>query len=245
MSISSGLHSAIDELWFSALPPGSFLLIISAPKALFEALTSVEWVGLRLDIMRLFILLQITIVVIGNDNGDLPGHMQPIGSHRPPEESIAILSYVPDPLEFYERYVSKHTPVLFKGDTPVIKWSNEGKHMKTVAPWPLNILMQGWHRFTSDSYSLKNGSAINASINYNLTMDSIYFRTTRSLWSMIWPTAEIWGGAYRLEIISASILGTLIVSRYTKSISQIYSIFTLWVEVDGVMVTEAEPGVTF
>ena len=79
--------------------------------------------------MRLLVLLQIVILVIGNDNGDLPGHMQPIGSHRPPEESIAILSYVPDPLEFYERYVTTSTPVLFKGaiaDTPAVtKWSDD------------------------------------------------------------------------------------------------------------------------
>ena len=72
--------------------------------------------------MRVLILLQLIIVVKGND--DLPGHMQPIGSHRPPEESIPILSRVPDPLEFYEKYVAKNAPVLFKGaiaDTPALK----------------------------------------------------------------------------------------------------------------------------
>ena len=79
--------------------------------------------------MRLLILLQIVIVVIGSDNGGLPGHMQPIGSHRPPEESISILSYVPDPVEFYEEYLLMQTPVLFKGaiaGTPALtKWKDD------------------------------------------------------------------------------------------------------------------------
>ena len=78
--------------------------------------------------MRLFILLQVAIVVIGNED-DLPGHMQPIGSHRPPEESISILPYVPDPLEFYEKFIMLKTPALFKGaiaDTPAVtKWIND------------------------------------------------------------------------------------------------------------------------
>ena len=69
------------------------------------------------------------MLAIGNDKGDLPGHMQPIGSHRPPEESIVTLSYVPDPVEFYEEYVVMQTPVLFKGaiaGTPALtKWSDD------------------------------------------------------------------------------------------------------------------------
>ena len=79
--------------------------------------------------MRQFILLHLVILVIGNDEGVLPGHMQPLGSHRPPEESILVLSYVPNPLEFYEEHVSTHTPVLFKGaivDTPALtKWRDD------------------------------------------------------------------------------------------------------------------------
>lgn len=79
--------------------------------------------------MRLLILLQAAIVVIGNDGGGLPGHMQPLGSHRPPEDSISVLSHVPDPVEFYEEYVVKQTPVLFKGaiaGTPAVtKWNSD------------------------------------------------------------------------------------------------------------------------
>ena len=80
--------------------------------------------------MRLLFLLHLAIAAIGNDDIiDLPGHMQPIGSHRPPEESISVLPYVPNPLEFYEEYVTAHTPVLFKGailDTPALtKWRDD------------------------------------------------------------------------------------------------------------------------
>ena len=79
--------------------------------------------------MRLFILLIVTIAVIGGDEGDLLGHMQPIGSHRPPEDNITILSYVPDPVEFYEEYVIMQMPILFKGailGTPALtKWTDD------------------------------------------------------------------------------------------------------------------------
>ena len=79
--------------------------------------------------MRLLILLQIVVLAIGNDKVDLPGHMKPIGSHRPPEESISILSYVPDPVEFYVDYVIMQTPVLFKkaiaGTPALTKWNDD------------------------------------------------------------------------------------------------------------------------
>ena len=88
-----------------------------------------SWINLFT--MRLFIILfHLAIAAIGNDDiVDLPGHMQPIGSHRPPEESISVLPYVPNPLEFYEEYVTAHTPVLFKGailGTPALtKWKDD------------------------------------------------------------------------------------------------------------------------
>ena len=80
--------------------------------------------------MRLVVLLHLTVLVVGSNEGvDLPGHLQPIGSHRPPEEHISTLSYVPNPLEFYEEYVGTQTPVLFKGailDTPALtKWRDD------------------------------------------------------------------------------------------------------------------------
>ncbi|XP_065916678.1 bifunctional peptidase and arginyl-hydroxylase JMJD5-like [Dysidea avara] len=79
--------------------------------------------------MRFLILLQFISISIGTNQDDLPGHMQPIGSHRPPEESILVINSVPDPLEFYEKYMGTHTPVLMKGaiaGTPAVtKWIND------------------------------------------------------------------------------------------------------------------------
>ena len=76
--------------------------------------------------MRLLILFQVAVIAIGSDP---PGHMQPIGSHRPPEENLTILSYVPDPVKFNEDFVLTNTPVLLKGaiaGTPAVtKWNND------------------------------------------------------------------------------------------------------------------------
>ena len=79
--------------------------------------------------MCLLILFQVALLAFGSDEGAPPGHMQPIGSHRPPEENLTILFYVPDPVEFYEDFVLTNTPALFKGaiaGTPAVtKWNND------------------------------------------------------------------------------------------------------------------------
>lgn len=43
------------------------------------------------------------------------GHLQPLGSHRPPEGAIKSVELVPTPQEFYNEYVLKGQPVIFKG----------------------------------------------------------------------------------------------------------------------------------
>ena len=48
---------------------------------------------------------------------DRPGHLQPLGSHRPPEGDVEVLDYIPHPIEFYEKYVSASKPVLMRGAT--------------------------------------------------------------------------------------------------------------------------------
>eukprot|EP00057_Strongylocentrotus_purpuratus_P027318 XP_011681792.1 PREDICTED: lysine-specific demethylase 8 [Strongylocentrotus purpuratus] len=52
----------------------------------------------------------------GVQGADLPGHLKPLGSHRPPEDpGIDVLHRVPDPLDFFNRYVKDGKPVIFKG----------------------------------------------------------------------------------------------------------------------------------
>jgi len=79
--------------------------------------------------LRIASVLLTMLAVFARNEDDLPGHMQPIGSHRPPEESTEVRTSVPDPLEFYNKYVTKHTPVLFKGATSgtpaVTLWSDD------------------------------------------------------------------------------------------------------------------------
>ncbi len=52
-----------------------------------------------------------------HDRAEPPaGHLQPLGSHRPPEKNgVDVLDIVPDPLHFFDNYVKKGKPVLFRG----------------------------------------------------------------------------------------------------------------------------------
>ena len=45
---------------------------------------------------------------------DTPGHMQPLGSHRPPMQ-IDVVEKMLHPLEFFDKYVQPSKPVLMKG----------------------------------------------------------------------------------------------------------------------------------
>ena len=44
-----------------------------------------------------------------------PGHLKPLGYHRPAEGPIDAVEEFPEPQEFYEKYVKPGIPVLFKG----------------------------------------------------------------------------------------------------------------------------------
>lgn len=56
------------------------------------------------------------------------GHLEPLGSHRPPEGTIQTVNGFLDPKEFYTNHVLGSKPVLFKGaahDLPAYKlWSD-------------------------------------------------------------------------------------------------------------------------
>ncbi|XP_077988721.1 bifunctional peptidase and (3S)-lysyl hydroxylase Jmjd7-like [Glandiceps talaboti] len=44
-----------------------------------------------------------------------PGHLKPLGSHRPPVGTVDILDHVPHPFTFFRDYVQPGKPVLFRG----------------------------------------------------------------------------------------------------------------------------------
>lgn len=45
----------------------------------------------------------------------VPGHLQPLGSHRPAEGKITSIDYVPTAEVFFKEYVMTNQPVIFKG----------------------------------------------------------------------------------------------------------------------------------
>ena len=44
------------------------------------------------------------------------GHLKPFGSHRPPDGIVEELPYMISPQDFYMNYVTKHKPVVLKGE---------------------------------------------------------------------------------------------------------------------------------
>ncbi|XP_062515381.1 uncharacterized protein LOC134190860 [Corticium candelabrum] len=60
---------------------------------------------------------------------DLPGHLRPLGFHRPPLSHVDEFDYVISPREFWEKYASKGEPVVFRGaanhSAGFSRWTNE------------------------------------------------------------------------------------------------------------------------
>ena len=79
----------------------------------------------------LLLVLQGLHRCVPEDTGqeDLPGHLQPLGAHMPPEQ-VRRLSHLPSPREFQEKFVTPQTPVIFEGamrNSPVWRnWQNDG-----------------------------------------------------------------------------------------------------------------------
>ncbi len=59
-------------------------------------------------------LLFCALLVCNGCYGHLPGHMQPLGSHRDPEP-VRRIDHMPSPTEFYEDFMKPKVPVIFEG----------------------------------------------------------------------------------------------------------------------------------
>ena len=70
----------------------------------------------------------------GDHTEKLPGHMQPLGSHRPMEGEIERISHIPDPMTFYQDYVDMNKPLVLegaiRGTPPLTTWTD--KYLKLV-----------------------------------------------------------------------------------------------------------------
>ena len=60
---------------------------------------------------------------------ELPGHMQPLGSHRPAEGEIERINHIPDPVSFHQEYVNENKPVVLEGaisgSPPLTTWTDK------------------------------------------------------------------------------------------------------------------------
>ena len=78
--------------------------------------------------LALFLTMQSLHCVPDAGQEDLPGHLKPLGAHRPPEQ-VRRLGHLPSPREFHEGYVVPKTPVVLEGalrNSPVWrKWQED------------------------------------------------------------------------------------------------------------------------
>jgi len=62
-------------------------------------------------------------------SNEIPGHMQPLGSHMEPRLVVKRIQHIPTPQEFNDEYVRNSQPVIFEGlmrEQEVIKnWQND------------------------------------------------------------------------------------------------------------------------
>ena len=81
-----------------------------------------RWIGLACLVICLRLLLS------SGSGEDLPGHMQPLGSHREPD-AVDKIARVLSPEEFSGGYVQPKRPVVFEGllkSTGVLRnWQND------------------------------------------------------------------------------------------------------------------------
>ena len=79
--------------------------------------------------IRSCVLFTVLVIHVNGEDAHFPGHLQPLGSHRPMEGEIERIDYVPDPVTFYEEYVLQYRPFVMQGavkdTTPLTTWTDE------------------------------------------------------------------------------------------------------------------------
>ncbi|XP_039274677.2 bifunctional peptidase and (3S)-lysyl hydroxylase Jmjd7-like [Styela clava] len=92
-----------------------------------------------------YILLCISfLITCGKPEGDNfpPGHMEPLGSHMPPIE-IEVRESVPNPVEFYQKYIKPGKPVVMKEAAKVFEnyktWKNDTYLREKYGDWFISV----------------------------------------------------------------------------------------------------------
>lgn len=79
--------------------------------------------------MRILAFILAFILAVAQSTEDPSGHLQPLGSHQPPEGSLAVVDVLPSPREFFENYVKPGKPVIFRGAAkampPYTQWTDD------------------------------------------------------------------------------------------------------------------------
>ena len=81
-------------------------------------------------------LLLLLLLVQRVPGEELPGHMKPLGAHRPPEQ-VRRLSHLPGPKQFYEEFMVPKTPVIFEGamrNSPVWRSWQDDAYIRLARP---------------------------------------------------------------------------------------------------------------
>lgn len=100
------------------------------------------------------ILLSMLFAVRADESSQLPGHMEPLGSHRPPNQ-LERLVVPPSPLQFAE-YVTRRQPVVMEQlmrNTEVIKNWQSDDYLKYVAAY----YSSGYYRLGCNLYVVGRG----------------------------------------------------------------------------------------
>ena len=80
------------------------------------------------------LLVPIIVTLVGLSTSDegshkISGHLQPLGNQRPMESKVDSLTKMPNPVEFYSRYVEAVKPVVLRGvlngTFPVNEWTDD------------------------------------------------------------------------------------------------------------------------
>ena len=78
---------------------------------------------------QLFVTILLLAIPYCLGGMDLQGHMERLGMQRKSEGHIEVLNRLPNPIEFFEKYINPGKPVVFKGaakQMPAFKnWNDE------------------------------------------------------------------------------------------------------------------------
>lgn len=86
---------------------------------------------------QLFLIIYINIIelFLYSSTSEHPGHLKPFGSSGPFKQIVELTNGFPDPVEFFDTYVSKSLPVIFRQaiiNDPHLSLWNKDENLKEI-----------------------------------------------------------------------------------------------------------------